>query len=1399
MNFFNSISLVLPQSYWKHFLPFVLICIAHIALGQEICNNGIDDDGDGQIDCYDLDCTQQVACDSFFYGFPVNHCQIQPPVGPFGISLVWESSVNVSTRSLALVGDIDADDVPEVIVHKNGVNQLYVLDGQTGATEVTINCPAINDLTNALAIADVDNDGFGEIYAVDNTGIMHCFEHNGTPKATFTSVDVTRVEVAPGIADFNGDGVPEIYVGNRIYHSLTGALIGAGNGSVGLNGGSAWHPAVADLIPASGCADCAGLELACGNTVYSVNVNTGAVTALPNSLNGLGDGFTAITDMNMDGKPDVVVTSAGKIYVWDPRTGQQMGATFDIPNTGAGGRPNIADYDNDGFPEIGVGGNSIYIMIDYNVNTNAMTQVWSKTIVDGSQRTTGSAFDFEGDGSTEVVYRDENNLFVYDGATGAVKLSTPCGSATRTEFPTVADVNGDGKAEIICNCSTANQGGSGKVRVYKSNGIDWIASRRVMNQHSYSITNINEDLTVPINQQNNAEFPAINNFISQAPYFDEDWNPIYIPVADLDIVFDTIVFCEVPNQFSVTLTVCNRGSKHVNGAIPITFYNGDPLAGGSVFTQTALVATNIDTGQCVTETFDLAWNDVPFDLYAAINDDGSSPPNAPELTFQECDSTNNIAFINAPGVNYDPVINDLAQQYCPENTNFTLTGVPTGGVFSGPGITGDDFNPFDAGPGQHTITYTFTFGVCDFDTTQDVTVVTALAVDAGTDTSFCSGETVNLGSPAMTGYTYTWTTTDGLSSTIISDPTLTLTNLGTAANVIDYSLTADSSGCAGSDIVQVTVFPNPIADFDLANECQGDINSFTDQSDPVVGTLVQHDWDFGDTNTDSQASPTHLYSAADIYDVKLVVETSNGCVDSVEQQVEVYNRPVADFTFENVCQDVAAEFTDQSQSQSGNIDTWDWDYGDMETEQVNSSDPVQHEYDADGTYTVELIVETEYGCKDTFEDQVIIFPIPTTDFSFDSVCFGVPTTFTDLSDASPGNINQWEWDFDGTGSSNDQNPQFTFPAPGEYQVKLAVETDSGCPGSVEHFIKVFVLPEPEFTATSVCFGNATDFSDSSSIAEGSIITYYWNFDDQNTSSQTSPSNTYAAPDFYDVVLTLTSDENCVDSIEHPVEVFPLPEVSYTAAPDTGCMPLEVEFSDQSTIATGYNLVEWYWDFGDGGTSIQPSPTYVYDTAGFYDVELKVVSAEGCSTIVNDPNKIEVWPLPKAGFIASPQPTNIVYPFIDFSNTSSGSVAWDWDLGDATFSTEFEPSHTYLDTGIYPVEQIVYTIHGCADTVVETVIIDDKLTFYVPSAFTPGRNGLNDVFLCSGRGFSEFVLRIYNRWGETVFFTEDITNGWNGKTRNNGEECEGGVYIYSIELLDFEGDSHQFKGHITLLR
>lgn len=1387
----------------KQLLFFLLNLCAFSAgvLAQEICGNDIDDDSDGFIDCYDSECAQLGECTDFFYGYPVNECQIIPPVGQFQLNELWRSAVQVSTRSNAFVADMDADGLPDVIVHKNGANQLYILNGQTGDVTVTINCPAINDLATSIAVADTDDDGFGEVYAIDGNGVLRCFEHDGQPKAGFNTINTGNLEASPGIADFNGDGLPEVYAGNNIYHSLTGALIASGAaGSKGVQPSTAaWHSVAADVLPAASCADCSGLELVCGNTAYAVNIGAGTMIA-QSVVAGLNDGYTSVADMNMDGSMDVVVTSNGTVYVWNPLSGLQLGNTFPIPNTTTGGRCNIADYDNDGQPEIGVAGRDRYVVIDFNTATDALTQLWVRNTVDPSQQTGGSAFDFEGDGSTEVVYRDENVLYVYDGATGATKSSVQCGSGTRTEFPTVADVNADGQADILCNCADGDGGTAGFVRLYSSTGSRWIPTRQIMNQHAYHITNINDDLSIPSAQQSNASHPAINSFLSQSPLFDSDWNLLFVPVPDLTLSIDTVEVCNTVNQMDVTITICNSGSSDLLTSVPITFYSGDPLTGGAVISTHDLTMMPVDSGQCVTETFALPWAGEDVNLHVFVNDDGTSPLNAPELLHDECDSTNNSDFLLFSAPDFEPTIHDLLNDHCLVDTDYPLIGMPVGGTFAGNGMTGNSFNPQNAGVGQHAITYTYSFGVCPFDTVYQTTVHPPIVVDAGPDTAFCAGETVIMGVAAMAGYTYTWSPATGLADASSSQTEITLSQAGT----FQYSLIADSSGCAGQDMITVTVHPRPVAAFSATDVCLNETTEFTDASTVTSGAIDSYQWDMGDSNSYLIPDPQHTYSAADTYTVSLIIETDEGCRDTATVDVQVFENPVADFSVDNICLGDDAIFQDASTIATGQIVEWQWAFGDTETLTAQNNADVSHTYETADDFTAILIVISGPGCADTAMATITVSPVPSVDFSADDVCLTEPTAFQDLTEVSSGDIVGWEWLIDGNTVADDPSPQYTYTTHGTFEVMLTVETDSGCGGSATGNVTVHPLPEPAFSSEAVCQGEPTVFTNETVIASGDMAGYQWVFGDMGSSTQTNPEHTYSAASIYTVTLIATSDEGCLDTVTHDVEVYPLPVVSFSIAPQSGCEPLQVTFADQSTIAAGYDLALWQWDFGDGNTDRDSFQSNTYLNPGTYDVTLTVTSTDGCITTLTQTDAITVNPLPEALFYASPQPTDMFDPNIQFTDSSAVSsgtiVSWHWDFGDGADTLEQNPLHSYGQAGTYPVTMTVETALGCQSSFTEDVVINPVFTLYVPDSFTPNGDGVNDEFKVYGEGIRSFEMLIFNRWGEQVFSSYSIDHGWNGAKRNEGAVVPQGIYTYQVTLTSiFSSTVYQRKGKVTLLK
>ncbi|MBI35588.1 MAG: hypothetical protein CMP67_09550, partial [Flavobacteriales bacterium] len=655
----------------RYSIAFVVILLSFESYAQcpnvpEVCDNGIDDDCDGLIDCFDGDCSENQNCASFYFGRDSGECQIAPPVVT-GYNLVekWRSVVDVETRGTPIVGDLDGDGIPEVVTHFRDDNTVYILNGADGTTKSTINAH-LSEYSQSPSIVDADADGFGEVYLVDYLGKLRCFNHLGQPKVGFTEITISQGQgtlqgvfsANPSFADFDGNGTTELFIGNEIYNASTGAIISQlpnhyneSKGAVGSNGHI--FSAAFDILPDDFCSDCSGLELICGNVVYSVNMTSGVLTEVSKAPNNVNDGKVSLADWDGDSQMDIVVSGTccgdgGVIYIWDPRTqgfvtqdaaGNSLQANpFDVqPNLpNQVGLASIADFDGDGLLEIGMAGRDEFITIESN-----MTRKWAIPVVDQSNMTTSTAFDFEGDGKTEVVYRDENNLYIIDGATGAIITQTPCGSGTRTELPVVVDVNGDGDAELVCTCSDTPGAGKGTVRVYESDSTIWVPTRKVWNTHNYVPTFINDDLTVPKEFQNKAIIPGQDIYLTQTPLTYSSGNPLYPALPDYTVQIDSVAkSCDL-ETLTAHVKICQETANALIFDFDVSFYQGDPKNNGTLIGTERIdhsASSLISTG-CMIIDYALPLGE--YDLHVFVNDRGVNPTEAPVVLMPECDTTNN--------------------------------------------------------------------------------------------------------------------------------------------------------------------------------------------------------------------------------------------------------------------------------------------------------------------------------------------------------------------------------------------------------------------------------------------------------------------------------------------------------------------------------------------------------------------------------------------------------------------------------------------------------------------------------------------------------------------------------------------------------------------------------------
>ena len=502
------------------------------------------------------------------------HCQVRPPTPPvFTPELEWAwtgSAVmpaHTNVMMTPVVVDTNGDGVPDVVFNAyagddymiNGV--LRALDGATGRELWTVTDPQyrVRGASN-IAAGDVDGDGRVELCTVPENGLgLVCFEHDGAFK--FRTPTPGNSWGGPSLADLDGDGTVEILNGATVF-SHTGAR--RWTGVDGAGGGSSGPISFAADIDQDGL-----LEVVNGRAIYR---HDGTLhcrnTSLPQGLAGVGN-------FDADPRGEVVVVGNGKVSLMDDDC-QVLWTTF-LPGGGLGGAPNIADLDADGAPEIGVAGEKFYTVLEADG-----TVKWSRPTQDGSSGRTGSStFDFEGDGRAEVVYADERALRVYDGATGAVRLEVPHSSCTAYENPVVADVDGDGNAELLVaqNSSCGLGGTFAGVRVFRDARDGWVNTRPIWNQHAYSVTHVRDDGTLPPHPETNWRV-GLNTFRSNGAV-SPSANPFAAPDLQLVSALSSTCASEGPGV-RLQARVRNTGEASTSPGLKVAFYQGDPARGGAL-------------------------------------------------------------------------------------------------------------------------------------------------------------------------------------------------------------------------------------------------------------------------------------------------------------------------------------------------------------------------------------------------------------------------------------------------------------------------------------------------------------------------------------------------------------------------------------------------------------------------------------------------------------------------------------------------------------------------------------------------------------------------------------------------------------------------------------------------
>jgi len=558
-------------------------------------------------------------------------CEYRPPAATFDPVVEWSWPFSDTpaagynqVMSAAVVGPLtddncdgkfDGRDVP-AIVFNTYAGAAYGSDGILRA--VTGKGKRLWDATDAgartvggasIAIGELDPTSPGPEIATCSTD-QKLIVFSAAGKVLWKSTDPKIVcnYGGPQLGDIDGDGTPEILVRYTVVDSKTHGVIFQGRTSTFA------YPTMDYSTFADVDMD-GDLDVVGGNVVYR-NDGGGKFSTLWDGskfATAMPDGYVAIADLDMNGEPDLVVVHSLEqtlhtIRAVRAKDGTTLWGPFDTNPSGetlhGGGPPTIADFDGDGKPDVAMAGG-----YSYNVYDGATGKLkWRTITTDRSSRVTGSSvFDFDGDGKAEAVYADERNLHIYEGPTGKELLTLCNPSGTLWEYPLVADVDGDDQAEIVVvandmwwGCSGAKGPGTGPtgLRVIGSKSGAWVRTRRIWNEHTYHVTNVNDDGTIPAKEELNWKNKKLNNFrqnVQPRGVFDA-------PNAIVELEGS----CSTPP--TLRARVRNVGIATLPPGVVVGFYEGDPAGSSTKIGSATTTAAILPGGS---ESVELKWDPAP--------------------------------------------------------------------------------------------------------------------------------------------------------------------------------------------------------------------------------------------------------------------------------------------------------------------------------------------------------------------------------------------------------------------------------------------------------------------------------------------------------------------------------------------------------------------------------------------------------------------------------------------------------------------------------------------------------------------------------------------------------------------------------------------------------------------
>jgi len=752
--------------------------------------------------------------------------------------------------------------------------------------------------------------------------------------------------------------------------------------------------------------------------------------------------------------------------------------------------------------------------------------------------------------------------------------------------------------------------------------------------------------------------------------------------------------------------------------------------------------------------------------------------------------------IATPSIILKPIPNIFISSNSPscENTNALLNS--SGGVsysWNGPfGYFSNSQNPTLTAVGlSQSGIYNLTVTAANSCTAGASTtlIVNPIPAVTATGATVCTSQTLTLNSNSIPGAGFLWSGPQGFSSTqqnpLIANPSVNRSGL--------YFVRATSAqGCTNIATATASVIPPPSLTVALSSNSlcfqafNGSPNTITLTSNGANSyTLFTPDL----TGSGNPAGPSTTVSTMPPFSSTLVLGTativgSNGvCTNSVTRNYSIVPNPTVVITPTPViCAGKNYTYT------SFGASSYVW----------NSSTPNFTTYHNGGVAvahpsinSVFSVFGTSLGCNSASQTSTInIIPLPVINLIPQEpiICLYEKITLT-----ANGTGTSFEW-FPAEGLNNTVGMS-VIASPQQTKNYTVVASANNCTNNANITVTVLALPQPKIinVKEKVCVDEIITLK-----GEGGV-NFKW-FGPQNIFYQGQEINFKAASIHFsgDYTLTVTDENGCKGNTIAPIVIQALPQGYLGGVKENVCVPYCGDFNFSSVILN--SELTSTWQIGNQVITNNKF-SYCFPESGTYPITGRIFDAKTtCSNSVS--YQVKVNAKPQADFYFSPQKPVEGIDEVVFTNASIGEeqTKWNWFFHDE-YKSKFQSeniSYKFDNSGLYTIAMVVTNKWNCADTAIRTIQVETDFGMYIPNAFTPNNDGLNDEFKPVIRSAQKYNLKIFDRWGDLIFESNETEKGWDG-TNRGGVNSKGGVYAWMIEVATLQGESKSLSGHVTLLR